>query len=74
MTRKEFAEKYKVDYQMVVEASKLVRVAREKNAQFDEGCLGEAVCQELAYRVGSLERRLAPLKSDYERLNMIRWT
>ena len=75
MTRKEFAKKYGIDYQIVVNASRLLKVERrrEKNKQFDENDLGIAVCKELNDRIVRIEKSLLPLMEDYDRMKEICW-
>ena len=75
MTRKDFAKKYQVDYQLVVDASKRIKEStkRAKNIEFEEGRLGRAVCVEMNYRINRMEMRLKPLRNDYDRLRTICW-
>ena len=75
MTRKEFAKKYGIDYQIVVAASRLLKVdrRREKNKQFEENDLGIAVCKELNDRIVRIERGLLPLMEDFDRMREICW-
>ena len=74
MTRKEFAKKYNVDYNLVSIASRKVKVCkRQKNVQFDENELGKAVCQELRGRINRNLEASRRLHEDYDRLSIICW-
>ena len=74
MTRKEFAKKYNVDYNLVAIASRQVKVCnRQKNVQFDENELGKAVCQELRGRINRNLEASRRLHEDYDRLSIICW-
>lgn len=74
MTRKEFAEKYNVDYNIVVQASKSIRICqREKNAQFSENDLGIAICNELRGRMHRYMEAAGRTREDYDRLRVICW-
>ena len=74
MTRKEFAKKYNVDYNLVSVASRRVKVCkRQKNVQFDENELGKAVCQELRGRINRNLEASRRLHEDYDRLSIICW-
>ena len=74
MTRKEFAKKYNVDYNLVSIASRKVKVCkRQKNVQFDENELGKAVCQEVRGRINRNLEASRRLHEDYDRLSIICW-
>ena len=74
MTRKEFSKKYNVDYQIVVYASRSIKICkRQKNVQFDENELGKAVCQELRGRINRNLEASRRLHEDYDKLRVICW-
>ena len=74
MTRKEFSKKYNVDYQIVVDASRSIKICkRQKNVQFDENELGKAVCQELRGRINRNLEASRRLHDDYDKLRVICW-
>lgn len=74
MTRKEFAEKYNVDYQLVVNASRRIEDSHfGKNAQFDENQLALAVCRELRTKLNRYMEMTGRIQADYDRLRVICW-
>ena len=75
MTRKEFAQKYNVDYNIVVAASQRIKknTYRQKNVQYSENDLGEAVCKELSSRINRCMLTVERLEHDYARMRVICW-
>ena len=75
MTRKEFAKKYNVDYNIVNDASKRIQhdKFRRKNVQFSESDLGKAVCKEIQGKMNKYRMKVQELDRDYSRLWDICW-
>lgn len=75
MTRKEFAEKYNVDYNIVVCASRRIKdlSKKQRDVQFDENQLGLAVCRELRTKLNRYVEMTGRIQADYDRLRVICW-